>query len=78
MEQIGFEFDRRSIELAVAKIQMAATYAGGLGGFLPNDPMSLVVLRQHVSELQEGLAVLNRLADSLQQVQEKQPAAKRR
>ena len=47
MEQIGFEFDKKSIELAVAKIQMAAAYAGtdrsphpqghGMGGVV-DDP----------------------------------------
>ena len=79
VKQTSFQFDQRAIDSAVAKIQMAATYVGKLGGFLPEDPMSLPVLRQHVTELREGLAVLTGLADELQQVQEKQATgAKRR
>lgn len=74
MQQTGFDFDQRAIDNAVAKISMAANYVGKLGGFLPDDPMALVVLRQHVTELREGLAVLSGLAETLQQIQEKQSA----
>lgn len=72
MKQTSLEFDQKSIDSAVAKIQAAAGYLGKLGGFLPDEPMGLAVLRQHIADLREGLAVLTSVGDALQQHQERQ------
>ena len=78
MEQMKLEFDKKKIDLAVAQVRAAAAYVGSLGGFSPDDPMSLVVLRQHLGELKEGLAVLTALVGSLQEMQDMAASRTRR
>ncbi len=74
MERIAFNFDQAVIEDAVVRIQDAAGYVGGLGGFLPKDLRGLALLRQQVEELRRGLIVMTGLADALQHLHDQQTA----
>ncbi len=77
MEQAAFNLDQEVIEDAVARIQSATGYVGGLGGVLPSDLKGLSLLRLKVEELRRGLIVLSALADTLQHLHDEQTAGSR-